>query len=468
MGLGVWQVLPLGPTGYGDSPYQPLSSFACNEMLIDLATFIRVGLVTSSEADGLLDLPAGAVDYGELIPRKQALLQRATGRFEVHADAEVKADFDRYLDANNDLWLHDYALFRILKTKHEERAWTEWAPEYVNRESGALRKLESGSARDIESIKILQFLLHRQWQRLRSYATDRNVQLLGDMPIYVALDSADAWANREIVLLDDDGRPKQVAGVPPDYFSEDGQLWGNPVYDWDHHASTGYRWWIDRLRKSAEQFDLVRIDHFRGFDAFWSVPAGAATAKEGAWVDGPGNAFFEAIEASLGALPIIAEDLGVITDRVDALRKRYGIPGMKVLQFELDRDDFTIAEIERDSVCYTATHDNDTTVGWFTGSPGDTRSADAIAGTRKAALKATGGSPETIHKDLIQMAFSTDAQLAIAPLQDYLGLGSEARMNVPGRPDGNWRWRVLPKLLTPAFCGSVAKMVDEANRAPES
>ena len=465
MGLGVWQVLPLGPTGYGDSPYQPLSSFAGNEMLIDFATFIRVGLITSSEADSLLNLPTNAVDYGALIPGKRALLRRATGRFDVHADAAIKADFDRYLDENDRLWLHDYALFRALKTEHGERSWTGWSAGYANREPAALRKAEARFADEIESTKILQFLLHRQWQRLRRHAKESGVALLGDMPIYVALDSADAWANRELVKLDDQGKPSQVAGVPPDYFSKDGQLWGTPVYDWDYHAESGYQWWINRLRKSIEQFDLVRIDHFRGFESFWSVPADAATAREGEWVEGPGDAIFSALGAALGKLPIVAEDLGVITDRVDALRARHGIPGMKVLQFEVDRDDFDPADISRDTVCYTATHDNDTTLGWFTGSEDDARTPAAVRETRRKVLKATGGAPESIPNDMIRLAFSTDAQLAVAPLQDYLGLGSAARMNAPGRPDGNWRWRVLREQLTPSFCDSVAGLVNAADRA---
>jgi 4-alpha-glucanotransferase len=464
MGLTVWQVLPLGPTGYGDSPYQPLSSFAGNEMLIDFATFIRVGLITSSEADGLLNLSTDAVDYGAVIPGKRALLKRATSRFGVHADAAIKAEFDRYLDGNDQLWLHDYALFRVLKTRYNERAWTDWPAEYANREPAALRKAEAEFANDIENTKILQFLLHRQWQRLRRHAEENGIALLGDMPIYVALDSADAWANRDIVMLDDDGRPSRVAGVPPDYFSKDGQLWGTPVYDWDYHARTGFQWWIDRLQKAVEQFDLVRIDHFRGFESYWSVPADAATAREGEWIKGPGDAIFRALGAALGELPIVAEDLGVITDRVDALRARHNIPGMKVLQFEIDRDDFDPADISRDTVCYTATHDNDTTLGWFTGSEADARSPEAVRATRRKALKATGGAPESIHNDMIRLAFSTDAQLAIAPLQDYLGLGSEARMNAPGKPDGNWRWRVLPEQLTPSFCDSVAELVDTANR----
>jgi 4-alpha-glucanotransferase len=262
-------------------------------------------------------------------------------------------------------------------------------------------------------------------------------------------------------MLDDDGRPSRVAGVPPDYFSKDGQLWGTPVYDWDYHARTGFQWWIDRLQKAVEQFDLVRIDHFRGFESYWSVPADAATAREGEWIKGPGDAIFGA----LGELPIVAEDLGVITDRVDALRARHNIPGMKVLQFEIDRDDFDPADISRDTVCYTATHDNDTTLGWFTGSEADARSPEAVRETRRKALKATGGAPESIHNDMIRLAFSTDAQLAIAPLQDYLGLGSEARMNAPGKPDGNWRWRVLPEQLTPSVCDSVSGLVNAADRA---
>jgi 4-alpha-glucanotransferase len=464
MGLSVWQVLPLGPTGYGDSPYQPLSSFAGNEMLIDLARFIRVGLVSSSEADALLSLPSGSVDYGALIPAKRALLRRATGRFQVFADAALKADYDRFLDANDALWLNDYALFRVLKSLHGERAWTDWPGKFANREPAALRKVAAQSADEIESIKVLQFLLDRQWQRLRHHANEQGVTMLGDMPIYVALDSADVWANREIVALDDSGLPSQVAGVPPDYFSEDGQLWGTPVYDWAYHASTDYRWWIQRLERAIAQFDLVRIDHFRGFEAYWSVPAAADTARDGEWVPGPGHAFFDAVRTAMGKLPIVAEDLGDITDEVHALRRRYGIPGMKVLQFEIDREDFNPAEIEAASVCYTATHDNDTTVGWFEGGDQDTRSAETVRKTRQAALALTGGSAATIHNDMIRLAFETSAQLAIAPLQDYLGLGSDARMNIPGKPDGNWRWRVQAEQLTPAFCDSVMQLVEAADR----
>ncbi len=466
MHLRVWQFLPTGPTAYGDSPYQPLSTFAGNELLIDTATLIRAGLLTSNEADSLLRLPAETVDYGALIPAKKALLKRAAGRFHTQANAEVKADFAAFLDKNDAVWLHDYALFRILKTQHGERPWPEWRAEFVRRDTEALRKVEKFAAADVESVKIGQFLFHRQWQRLRTYAGERGVVLFGDMPIYIAFDSSDAWANRDIVRLDDGGRPTHVAGVPPDYFSEDGQLWGNPLYDWKKHAENGYAWWIERLRKSVEMADLVRIDHFRGFESYWSVPAEATTARDGEWLPGPADALFDAIRDSLGQLPIVAEDLGIITPEVDVLRERHAIPGMKVLQFEIGNEDFDVENIDGNCVCYTGTHDNDTTVGWFRGSPDDNRSEMEIRRTRERVLEVTNGRPETIHNDLIRLAFSTNARLAIAPMQDYLGLGSEARLNVPGTSANNWRWRVEPERLTPALMDSIGEEVASADRNP--
>lgn len=464
MDLRVWQFLPTGPTAYGDSPYQPLSTFAGNELLIDTATLIRAGLLTSNEADKLLHLPTAAVDYRDLIPVKRALLRRATGRFYAQANADVRADFSAFLDDNDTAWLHDYALFRVLKTQHGERAWPEWKTEFVQRDAKALRWVEQHHAADLESVKIDQFLFHRQWHRLREYAAEHGVLMFGDMPICIALDSSDAWANRDVVWLDEAGRPTHVAGVPPDYFSEDGQLWGNPLYDWDKHAASGYRWWIERLRKSVELTDIVRIDHFRGFEAYWSVPADATSARVGEWLPGPGDAIFDAMRDALGQLPIVAEDLGVITPEVEALRRRHRIPGMKVLQFELGNDDFDVGAIDDNCVCYTGTHDNDTTLGWFRGSSNDRRGDAEIRRTRDQVLKFTNGRPETIHNDVIKLAFSTEARLAIAPLQDYLGLGSEARLNTPGTPADNWRWRVETELLTPALANSVAEMVAAAGR----
>jgi len=464
MNFRVWQFLPIGPTGYGDSPYQPLSTFANNEMLIDIATLIRAGVVTSNEADTLIHLPADKVDYGALIPRKRQLLERAAGRFHAQASSEVKADFDRFVERNDAIWLHEYALYRILKALHRELPWPEWAAQYAQRETKALRKVEAEYGKEIENIKIIQCLLYRQWRRLRLHAADNGVLLFGDMPIYIALDSSDAWANRELLSLDDHCRPSHVAGVPPDYFSEHGQLWGNPVYNWQVHADTGYRWWSNRLRQAAELADIVRIDHFRGFEAYWSVPAGSPTAEAGEWQPGPGDAIFDALRRDLGQLPIVAEDLGVITPEVEALRDRHEIPGMKVLQFEVSHENFDLEKIGENCVCYTGTHDNDTTVGWFHGSPGDIRSREEILRTQKQVLEITNGRPETIHQDLIRLAFASNARLAIAPMQDFLGLGSGARMNTPGTLRNNWRWRLTSEQLTPAVMASIGEMIAVAGR----
>ena len=464
MQLGVWQFLPTGPTAYGDSPYQPLSSFAGNEMLIDIGDLVVRGFLTDDEVAELTTLSERAVDYGSLIPLKSQLLNLAAKRFDLKAKASLKAEFDDFVERHDKAWLHDYALFRILKSAHGLRAWPEWKPEYVYRDEKAIRELESIAAEQIESIKVIQCLFHHQWQRLRAYARDRGVMLFGDMPIYIALDSADAWARRELLKIDDAGQPEAVAGVPPDYFSEEGQLWGNPLYAWDVHAATGYRWWIDRLQAAANLADIVRIDHFRGFEAYWSVPADSQTAKNGEWIPGAGDEIFDAMYAELGSLPIVAEDLGVITPEVDALRDKHNIPGMHVLQFDVTEPDFDLVEVADNSVCYTGTHDNDTTIGWFNGSPGDVRTPKDIAADQASALAVTGGTSETIHLDMIRAAFSTPARLAIAPMQDYLGLGSEARFNTPGTSSNNWRWRVLDTQLTDKLCDNIASMVEASGR----
>ena len=465
MQLGVWQFLPTGPTAYGDSPYQPLSTFAGNELLIDIDSLIGLGLLDQDEVRELTELPLDYVDYGELIPIKARLLRLAASRFEDHADTALRMACDAFVANNDQAWLHDYALFRILKTRHGERPWPDWETSYVHREPEALRELEHEAETEIADIKVIQFLFHYQWQQLREYANSHGVRLFGDMPIYIALDSSDAWAHPEILRVDEDGQPDHVAGVPPDYFSKDGQLWGNPLYDWENHAENGYRWWIARLRASAELNDMVRIDHFRGFEAYWSVPADSETARRGTWEPGPGDAIFDAMRDALGSLPIVAENLGVITPEVEELRERHRMPGMVVLQFDVVDEDFDIDEVAEDNVCYTGTHDNDTTLGWFRGSPDDIRSNKEIKETQEAVLELTGGSAETINEDLIRTAFSTAARLAIAPLQDYLGLGSEARFNTPGTLGDNWRWRVLPEQLGDAFCQRVADMVRASGRA---
>jgi 4-alpha-glucanotransferase len=464
MQLTVWQFLPVGPTAYGDSPYQPLSTFAGNEMLIDIGDLISLQLLNRGEVDELTTLPERYVDYGALIPIKNRLLHIAAERFEDKVSDGTLADFNDFVERNNEKWLHDYALFRILKSRHGERPWTEWQAEFVHRDATAMVRIEEQEAGEIQTIKIIQYLFFRQWQALRSYAHDNGIVLFGDMPIYIALDSSDAWAHRELLRIDRDGNPDHVAGVPPDYFSADGQLWGNPLYDWEMHAASGYQWWVDRLRATAELADLVRIDHFRGFEAYWSVPAEAETARDGTWEPGPGDAIFDAMKEALGELPIVAEDLGVITPEVNDLRNRHNIPGMHVLQFDVCDPGFQLSDVHANSVCYTGTHDNDTTIGWFHGSPDDMRGTTEIALNREAALKVTGGSAETIHIDLVRAAFSTDACIAIAPLQDYLGLGSEARINTPGTPGGNWRWRVLESQLTPKLCDNIALTVKKSER----
>lgn len=465
MKLGVWQFLPTGPTAYGDSPYQPLSAFAGNANLVGLEPLVRAGLLSQAEIDPLRDLPTGHVDYGALIPCKRALLEQAARRFPERADARMKEGFHAFLERHRDAWLGDYALYRILKRHHGERPWYEWPPELARRDPAALQRAREEHATDIGRIEVIQYLFDDQWQRLKTRAGERGVRLFGDMPIYIALDSADAWANREILRVDADGRPSHVAGVPPDYFSEDGQLWGNPLYDWDHHAREGFRWWIERVRHAAQLCDLVRIDHFRGFESYWAVPFGRDTAREGAWEPGPGDALFEAIAAAMGGLPIVAEDLGIITPEVTALRLRHGIPGMVVLQFAVCDPGFDPDAIAPESVCYTGTHDNDTTVGWFLGGRDDTRSEEEIRQTREVALRLSGGRPETIHRDLVRLAFRSPARLAVVPMQDFLGLGSEARMNVPGSTMDNWRWRLDPEALTAAFRAEVAALVQEHGRA---
>jgi 4-alpha-glucanotransferase len=465
MQLGVWQFLPTGPTAYGDSPYQPLSTFAGNELLIDIGELIDLGLLVEEEVAELTKLPQHFVDYGALIPIKNRLLRLAAGRFEERASPELKQACDEFVEKNDKLWLHDYALFRYLKTQHGERPWPEWKPKYVHRRRRALRKLELTAEPEIADTKVIQFLFHHQWRQLREYANAHGVRLFGDMPICIALDSSDAWANPEILRIDRNGRPDHVAGVPPDYFSEDGQLWGNPLYDWDNHAANDYNWWIERLRASARQADLVRIDHFRGFESYWSVPAESDTARKGSWEPGPGDAIFDAMQNALGELPIVAEDLGVITPAVEALRDRHRIPGMIVLQFDVVDEDFDLLNVTENSVCYTGTHDNDTTLGWFRGSPDDLRSDIEIRETQQAVLQLTGGTADTIHTDLIKAAFSTDALIAIAPMQDFLGLGSEARINTPGTSSNNWRWRVREDQLNKGVRGQVARLVSDSGRA---
>ena len=467
MRLGIWQFLPLGPTAYGDSPYQPLSTFAGNELLIDIQDLIARRLLSDDEVSELRALPTETVDYGALIPLKTELLTIAGKRFEAVANEWQKAGLKKFIAEHDRAWLHDYALFRLLKSKNDERPWYQWEPQYSHRDADALQVLGRDHAQEIMATKIMQYLFFDQWQGLRDYANAAGIQLFADMPIYIAHDSADAWAHRELLCLDNSGNRVNVAGVPPDYFSEDGQLWGNPLYDWEYHAATGYKWWIERLRASIELADIVRIDHFRGFESYWSVPADADTARTGSWEVGPGDAIFEAFAKAFGALPIIAEDLGLITPEVEAMRDRHNLAGMAVLQFIICDHHFSADNIPYNRICYTGTHDNDTTLGWFRGSNNDRRPEEEIRANQETILYRTGGSAETVSIDMIKLAFSTPARIAIAPMQDILSLGSKARMNTPGTTENNWRWRMQSEHLSPELCDNIASLVRDSGRGRE-
>ncbi len=465
LGVAVWQFLPTGPTAYGDSPYQPLSAFAGNEMLIGLEPLLRAGLLEEAELHPLTTLDLASVDFGRLIPFKHKLLARAAERFESRASAKMKADYADFMQQHDDLWLNNYVLYRVLKTRHGEKPWPEWDAEFVRREPSALQRISEKYRQELQQLQRVQFFFYQQWQQLFEAASSSGVQLFGDMPIYIALDSADAWANPELLLISPEGIPSQVAGVPPDYFSEDGQLWGNPLYDWDAHARQGYSWWTARMRHAGEHNHLVRVDHFRGFESYWAVPFGETTARNGSWQRGPRDSLFLAMQSSLGRLSIVAENLGIITPQVEALRLRHLMPGMVVLQFEVHKADFDPAQVPVQSVCYTGTHDNDTSLGWFRGGNQDTRSKAEQKSTRKNVLRLTGGSVETVHSDLIRLAFSTPARLVVVPMQDYLGLDSKCRMNIPGTTWNNWRWRMKPAELDQQHRDQIHTLILESSRA---
>jgi 4-alpha-glucanotransferase len=446
MGQGVWQVLPLGPTSYGDSPYQSLSTFAGNPLLISFDLLQADGLLTRSRLSRFPRFDPGRVDYGKVIPARSAMLDTVCRGFARKASPEMKARYQAFCHAH-ETWLEDYALFVALKHAHGGRPWTEWDADLAAREPSALRRAGRRLRTAVRNARIRQFLFFDQWHRLVSHCRAIGVRLMGDLPIFVAHDSADVWAHRELFFLDKAGFPTVVAGVPPDYFSATGQRWGNPLYDWPVHAGTGFSWWIERMRRTFDLVDIVRIDHFRGFQAYWEIPGDEPTAVRGRWVEAPGESFFQALLRALGDLPIVAEDLGLITPPVEALRDRFGFPGMQVLQFAFGPDGPSEANhperFRANCVCYTGTHDNDTTRGWFWGDDGQdsTRSREEIERERRSILDYLGTDGSEIHWDFIGLAMRSPANLVMAPLQDVLGLDSRGRMNVPGRPDGNWGWR---------------------------
>jgi 4-alpha-glucanotransferase len=438
-----WQALPLGPTGYGDSPYQPQSSFAGNVLLISPDWLIEDGLLRQSDGEH----PPGsttAVDYDGVIPFKHRVLHTAWANFCAGARPDLRGRFEEFR-AEHAHWLEDYALFRALKARYEGRHYLEWPAELVERVPAALAQAGRDLTSQVDQIRFAQFLLFRQAERLKAHAHANGVSLIGDLPFFVSPDSSDVWANPELFLLDTQHRPRFVAGVPPDYFSAEGQLWGNPVYDWDALRGTGYRWCIDRVRSLLAHVDAIRLDHFRGFAAAWHVPAGVGTARFGQWVPGPGAAFFSAVQRELGGLPFIAEDLGLITPDVHALRDQFAVPGTRVLQFAFDghSDNPHLPDnYVPNTLVYTGTHDNPTTRGWYEELPDGQRQELRRYLERRAE---EGGQ---VASALIRLAWSSKAALAMAPLQDLLNLGKEARMNVPGRAAGNWRWRCTEEMLS--------------------
>jgi 4-alpha-glucanotransferase len=435
MRQSIWQVLPLGPTGYGDSPYQCFSAFAGNPLLISPDILLSQGLL---HADDISDYPQfsdAAVDFGAIIPHKFALLRKSFQRF-MNADAHLHNEFAQFCGVESH-WLANYALFMAIKDHHDGITWSSWPTPLAQRQPDALNAISQELKGEVSYHAYLQWLFFRQWRNVRQYANERGVIIFGDAPIFVAYDSADVWAAPDLFFLDAGGLPTVVAGVPPDYFSEDGQRWGNPLYRWDVHRSQGYSWWIERIKANAALYDLVRLDHFRGFAAYWEVPASESTARIGQWVEGPGSDLFDTLKAKLGDLPIIAEDLGLITDDVKTLRDRYQLPGMKILQFAFHGDPsepFLPHNYTPNCVVYTGTHDNDTSVGWYRSAPAHEQyNMRMYAGVHEAHVEPAW--------DLIRLGWSSVADTAIVPLQDLLSLDTDTRMNYPGRLGGNWSWR---------------------------
>jgi 4-alpha-glucanotransferase len=454
-GQKLWQVLPLNPTGYGDSPYQCFSAFAGNPMLLNLEGLRDQGLLEARDLAGAPVFPLDCVDFGAAIEFKMAALRRAAEAFFADASGADRAAFDRFCQSAG-AWLDDYALFMACKDAHGGVAWTSWDAGIRSREAHAVAEWSQKLAPQIQAYKFWQFAFFEQWGSLKDHCRQRAIRFMGDIPIYVAHDSADVWANPELFYLDEQGKPTVVSGVPPDYFSATGQLWGNPIYRWDLLAATGYKWWIERFRASLQLFDMVRLDHFRGFEAYWEVPGTETTAIDGRWAKGPGEDFLTALQNVFGGLPIVAENLGVITPPVEELRLKFGLPGMSVLQFAFGTDpqgpSFRPHNYTRDLVAYTGGHDNDTTVGWWTSSgAGDsTRSQEDVRNERAFARAYLNLQDDAeIHWAMIRTIFSSVADVAIVPLQDVLGLGNEARMNLPGTMSGNWKWRYRPGALTP-------------------
>jgi 4-alpha-glucanotransferase len=462
-GQTVWQVLPLGPTSYGDSPYQCLSAFAGNSNLISLDKLVDEGWLLPEELADVPDFPVHQVDYGEVINYHHLVLSLAYKRFEESATTEQRMAFSEWT-GQNAYWLEDYALFATLKYANGGAPWTQWPQGEALRHPDVLDAARIEHERLISERRFRQWVFHTQWYALKAYANSKNIRLVGDIPIFVAHDSADVWANRDSFYLDEAGHPTVIAGVPPDYFSPTGQRWGNPLYRWDKMAENGYSWWISRIRTNLATVDLVRIDHFRGFEAYWEVPASETTAIKGRWVPGPGMDFFTVIQNELVHLPIIAEDLGLITPGVVALRDGLGLPGMKILQFAFGgsggENSFLPHNHIPNCVVYTGTHDNNTTVGWW-------QSGEATPDIRGYLQEYIGHSVSDANWELMRVGMSSVAHTFITPLQDVWGFGEDTRMNTPGREAGNWGWRFTADWLAHPARERLAHMTRIYGRWPE-
>ncbi len=440
-----WQVLPLGPTGYGDSPYQCFSAFAGNTNLISPQKIVEDGFLTKKEISEKPEFPAGRVDFGKVYEWKNRILGVAYERFRLTTSVDLRGKFETF-SQEQAAWLDDYALFRAVKKSQNQASWQNWDALLKLRAETALAQARENLREEIQAQKFQQWLFFRQWNELKNYCHSKAIKIVGDVPIFVALDSADVWCHPSQFKLNADGSPKVVAGVPPDYFSKTGQLWGNPIYDWEQMRKDDFRWWIERVRAILKTVDVVRVDHFRGFAASWEVPGGETTAQNGRWVNVPGKELFDMLKNTLGDLPFWAEDLGVITPDVEELRDGFGFPGMRILQFafggDTDNHDLPHNYI-KNCVAYTGTHDNDTTLGWFNSEAGSssTRDAKQIKREREFCLNYLKSDGAEIHWDFIQAVWESVANTAITPMQDLLGLGNEARMNLPASSSGNWYWQ---------------------------
>ena len=450
-GCGLWQVLPLGPTGYGDSPYQCFSAFAGNPYLVSSVLLMEMGLLSRIDLADRPQFPIEKVDYSEVIQWKIKLLDRAYAKFQKSTRSGIRDAFEAFQQTQKD-WLEDFALFMAIKEDNGGGSWEHWPENLRSRDAETLELFRQEHAQAIQNHTFCQFLFYQQWETLHKYANQKGIRIIGDVPIFVAYDSADVWSHPELFFINKKGLPTVIAGVPPDYFSATGQLWGNPLYRWSDHKKTGYSWWIKRMKSAFQLFDFIRLDHFRGFVAYWEVRYGKLTAEIGRWVPGPAANLFDAIQNKLGDLPIIAEDLGVITPDVVALRDKYGLPGMKIFQFAFTndpKDPFLPHNYPGHCVAYTGTHDNDTARGWYESAPEK---------ERDFCRRYIARSGQDISWDMIRVVWSSVAIMALAPMQDLLNLGNEARMNFPSRASGNWFWRMTPNALTPQLLARVKEV----------